>query len=108
VWSSQADENIHNNDKRETLKKKAGRDLNVSGTREIAASTRITMALSPSMVERGMVDRWFRSKQSKNLENVAEREKSRRTWKKKREEKMHAAIISRKIFFFGRISMAQC
>lgn len=53
----QAGENIHNDDKREELqeKRRAGLDLNVSGTREIAAPTRITV-LSPSMATR-----WTRS-----------------------------------------------
>lgn len=57
--------------------KKAGWDLNVSGMGEIAASTRIMTVLSPSMVARGLDDGWYRSKRSKNLENVAERVKSR-------------------------------
>lgn len=53
-------------------KRRAGLDLNVSGTREIAAATRITV-LSPSMATRWTVDRCFGSKRSKNLENVARR-----------------------------------
>lgn len=85
--------------------KKAGRDLNVSGTGEIAASTRITTALSPLMVARGTVDRWFRGKRSKNLENVAERERNPVGLEKKgrvrwRREKCDNFT---KNLFFGRI-----
>jgi len=100
----QAGENIHNDDKRGELQKKrrAGLDLNVSGTREIAAPTRITV-LSPSMATRWTVDRWFGSKRSKNLENVAGR-RACWVWKRRKKNNARSPTISWKKYFSDGIS----
>lgn len=75
LWSDQAGENIHN-DERETWKKSWARFKCFRNERNSIFNENYDGAVVVDVVVRGMVDRWFRSKRSKNLENVAEREKS--------------------------------
>lgn len=79
VWSGQTGENIHNDDKRETLKKSWVRFKCFRNGRNCSFNENYDGAVAVD----GMVDGWYRSKRSKNLKNVAERVKSRQTRKKK-------------------------
>lgn len=117
VWSDQAGENIHNDDKREPLKKKNWERFKCfRNGRNCSFNENYDGAVAVDGSERdGSVDRWFRSKRSKNLENVAEREKSRWDLKKGRmtkeggiREDARCDNFTKKsifFFFFGTISL---
>lgn len=111
VWSDQAGENIHNDDKREPLKKKKKnweRFKCFRNGRNCSFNENYDGAVAVDGSERdGSVDRWFGSKRSKNLENVAEREKSRWDLKKGRmtkegrvREDARCDNFTKKIYFF--------